>query len=79
MKTSIESFLKISSETQFTNEFKKEAVNIQAVTLNSLLVSSNCFSQTSLSHPWYACKYYSTFGLSPAYSCMVYYVGTDDL
>lgn len=31
MKTSIESCLKISSETQFTNEFKKEAVNIRAI------------------------------------------------
>lgn len=79
MKTSIESGLKIWSETQFTNESKKEAANIQAIMLSSLLVSLNCFSQTSLSHPWCACKCYSTFGLSPAYSCLIYYVGTNYL
>lgn len=51
MKT-IESGLKMSRETQFTSESKKEAVNVQAMMLNSLLVSLNCFSQTSLSYPW---------------------------
>lgn len=58
---------------------KKEAVNIQAIMLSSLLVSWNCFSQTSLCHSWYTCQCCSTFGLSPAYSRVIYYVGTNYL